>query len=156
MSVKQDGERGRSPLTVWKEQSDQINLNTMGLNDSGRLPSSSRIKFSWEERRASEWVTTTRHHSPTGRLDEEDWCGWAERGGCLTWKHPEWQTPRAVELLMRCPYVYLHRADNEITLLCLWGRLRTFIPFWMFHHILAASVKLCSSIRWGLPIWMNQ
>lgn len=45
---------------VWKEQSDQLNLNiiwnvleleeTMGLNDSGRLPSSSRIKFSWEER----------------------------------------------------------------------------------------------------------
>lgn len=59
MSVKQDGEGGRRRLTVWEEQSDQLNLNiiwnvleleeTMGLNDSGRLPSSSRIKFSWEE-----------------------------------------------------------------------------------------------------------
>lgn len=59
MSVKQDEDRARRPLKVWKEQSGWLNLNiignvleleeTMGLNDSGRLPSSSRIKFSWEE-----------------------------------------------------------------------------------------------------------
>lgn len=62
-SGEADGERGRRPLMVWKEQSDQLNLNTiwnvleleetMGLDDPGRLPSSSTIKFSWEERRAS-------------------------------------------------------------------------------------------------------
>lgn len=68
-----------------------------------------------------------------------------------TWRrpHPEWQTRRAVELLMPCPYVCLHRADNEITLLCLWGKLATFVPFWIVRHSLAASVKLCWPICRG-------
>lgn len=70
--------------------------------------------------RASTWVTAVKHRLRTREHDREDWCGGDERGGCLIGKHPEWQTRRAVELLMRCPYAYLQWADNEITLLWPW------------------------------------
>lgn len=70
--------------------------------------------------RASAWVTAVKYRLRTRAHDREDWCGGDERGGCLIGKHPEWQTRRAVELLMRCPYAYLQWVDNEITLLWPW------------------------------------
>lgn len=58
-AVSRDGEGGRRPLITWKTARRSAKTSTSfgmfwnsrkkGLNDPGRLPSSSRIRFSWEE-----------------------------------------------------------------------------------------------------------
>lgn len=139
-SVKQ----GRRPLIVWEQLSDRLNLNivwnvlelmeTMGLNDPGRLPSSSRIKFSQEEH------SEPRSDSRRRRLM---WTRW----GCLTGKHPEWQTWRTVELLMRRPYAYLQWAGNEIMLLWPWRlSLRNVTDFDSIRNFSSYISRVCQSL----------
>lgn len=126
-----NGEGGRRALTAWKEQSHQLNFNIIwnvlelaetmaGLMTLGVCHLLLESDFPGKRASSLGMSHASQASQPRrGRLDEEDWwgCAW-------TWRRPrpECQTRRAVELLMPCPYVCLHRADNEITLLCLWGK----------------------------------
>lgn len=128
---KHAGEGGRRALTAWKEQSHQLNFSIIwnvlelaetmaGLMTLGVCHLLLESDFPGKRASSLGMSHASQASQPRrGRLDEEDWwgCAW-------TWRrpHPECQTRRAVELLMPCPYVCLHRADNEITLLCLWGK----------------------------------